>query len=503
MNTPHLFSHFTSLPDELMLIIFKSLDTVDAFSFININERFNNILYDAEIINHLQLFRLSENKRIDPLDDELINRFCSQILPAIHHKIEWLDLESSSIERILLATTYDNLFGIGLWNMDAMRALYLFYSKHSVLHLLKKQISSISIKINDPQRPLIENAAKNIFQYVLAMFPNLYRLSFETSIYCEYMSLDHLAQTICYSNLLQLYVTLQYFEDCLHLLDGHFNQLHTLYINLSTIHSDQVIYNEKKLYNLKCLSLTCDVITNKYDELIVPLIRRMSNLEQLSLYLQISHNRTFIDGNDLRKNIMDYLLHLKQFRCNIYSFIFIDNAIDLPSNEDVQCNLGNNQIISYVSYFPKNKMGLCNICSYSSSKTIKYYYYITNNFPGGLFKYVQQILLYDEYPFEHEFFIRISESFPIITYLSLTNPTSQKKKQSQPTNLPIVKFNHLNKLSFDDVHDDYIEQFLFDTKTYLPNKVLLGIELVQLQIVTNNFTRLETRNNCAKLGYQY
>jgi len=131
----------------------------------------------------------------------------------------------------------------------------------------------------------------------------------------------------------------------------------------------------------------------------------MSNLEQIGLYLQINHNRTFIDGNDLRKNIIDYVLHLNKFRCNVYSFIFIDNGIDLPYNEDLQCNLGNNQITSYVSYFPKSKIGLCNTYSYSCSKTIKYYYYITNNFPCGLFKYVPKISLYDEYPFEHEFFI--------------------------------------------------------------------------------------------------
>ncbi len=126
MNTPHSFTYFTSLPDELMLMIFKSLDTVDACSFININERFNNIFCDAEIINHLRLFRWSENERIDQLDDEFINRLCSQISPAFHHKIEWLNLGSSSIERILLATTYDNLFGISLWKMNTMKALYLF-----------------------------------------------------------------------------------------------------------------------------------------------------------------------------------------------------------------------------------------------------------------------------------------------------------------------------------------------------------------------------------------
>jgi hypothetical protein len=47
----------------------------------------------------------------------------------------------------------------------------------------------------------------------------------------------------------------------------------------------------------------------------------------------------------------------------------------------------------------------------------------------------------------------------------VSNPTPQKKKQPHQTNSSIVRFNHLNKLNFDDAHDDYIEQFLFVTKT--------------------------------------
>jgi hypothetical protein len=58
-------------------------------------------------------------------------------------------------------------------------------------------------------------------------------------------------------------------------------------------------------------------------------------------------------------------------------------------------------------------------------------------------------------------------------------------------------------LNFDEAHDDYIEQFLFDIKTFLPNNILLGIEYQQLKRVTDNFTRLETRNNCSKVGYPY
>jgi hypothetical protein len=47
-----------------------------------------------------------------------------------HHKIKWLNLESSSIERILLATNYPYLHGIGLYCINAETARYLFNGKN-------------------------------------------------------------------------------------------------------------------------------------------------------------------------------------------------------------------------------------------------------------------------------------------------------------------------------------------------------------------------------------
>lgn len=49
------------------------------------------------------------------------------------------------------------------------------------------------------------------------------------------------------------------------------------------------------------------------------------------------------------------------------------------------------------------------------------------------------------------------------------------------------------------MHDDYIEQFLFDTKTRLKNYIDLYINYESLQGVTHNFTTDATRVNCAKI----
>jgi hypothetical protein len=104
--------------------------------------------------------------------------------------------------------------------------------------------------------------------------------------------------------------------------------------------------------------------------------------------------------------------------------------MNLPSSEDVKRTLsfiGDEKFICSINYYPQSQMASCNICSHSCTNTMKYYFNITHNFPGGLFKNVKKISLFDECPFEPEFFIQISKSFPIIKNLSLNNPTPQKK----------------------------------------------------------------------------
>jgi hypothetical protein len=154
----------------------------------------------------------------------------------------------------------------------------------------------------------------------------------------------------------------------------------------------------------------------------------MSNLESLALYLMVRDyykREKFIDGNDLKNNIIDHLPQLNKFVFNIYSTTFF-NQIDLPSNEDIQntfINFKVNQIISCVNYSRNKKVGRCHI--YSLPYTMKYYKNIANNFPSGVFKCVRKISLSDIHPFEHEFFIRISQAFPFLKILSLRNQEPQ------------------------------------------------------------------------------
>jgi hypothetical protein len=231
----------------------------------------------------------------------------------------------------------------------------------------------------------------------------------------------------------------------------------------------------------------------------------MLNLEKLALYLLIECQERFIDGNDLKKNIVSHMPKLNDFIFNIRSIISLDNQMHLPSNEDIQRTLTdftNHQVISCVDYFSNNKSGHCHIYTYPY--TMIHYENITNNFSGGLFKCVQTLRLFDEHPFEHTFFMRIAQAFPFLKYLTVSNWQPQNDKQHQKSNdddqvFSIIEYPHLIRLHLLYIHNDYAEQFLFDTKTCLPNDIHLIIDYDLLQRVTHNFTRDATRINYSKV----
>ncbi|CAF5016504.1 unnamed protein product [Rotaria sp. Silwood1] len=157
----------------------------------------------------------------------------------------------------------------------------------------------------------------------------------------------------------------------------------------------------------------------------------MSNLEKLCLYF-VGHNKLIVDGNELEKNIINHMTKLKKFIFNIRSIIPFHNQINLLSNEDIQYtfrNFKDSQVISCIDYFPEANACHCHIYSYPY--TLTYYNDITNNFPGGLFKCVREVSLFDERPFEHEFFLQIAQSFPFMKNLSLSlNKRGRKRNAS-------------------------------------------------------------------------
>ena len=239
-----------------------------------------------------------------------------------------------------------------------------------------------------------------------------------------------------------------------------------------------------------------------YDELIVPHLQRMTDLESLTLCLSINEQDKFIDGSNLTKNILNHMPHLNQFLFNIRSFASFDNQLRLPSNDEIQRSFRNctdYEVVSYIDYFPSNKTGQC--CVYTCPYTMLHFDGITNSFPSGSFKYVRFARLVDERPFEHTFFLRITQAFPSLEQLVVKNFEPQKCKDDQDSNnnnghLPIIECPHLILLQLLDAHDDYAEQFLLHTRTCFSNPIYLLIEYDTIQRVTHNFTRDATRVNC-------
>jgi hypothetical protein len=247
------------------------------------------------------------------------------------------------------------------------------------------------------------------------------------------------------------------------------------------------------------------MITSGYDKFILPLLYRMSNLEKLDLNLNLCVEKTFIDGNNLKKNIIDHMPRLDKFTFNIDSSVFFHNQIDLPSNDDIQNTFNafkNNHIICSLEYFQGGQSARCLIYTYPYK--LKHYHRITNNFSGGLFECVREISLFDRHPFEHEFFLRIQKSFPFVKKLTVHNFKPQNNKSCTESNkdnqdLSIIEYSHLTNLSLNKAHDDYLELFLDHTKVCLPNNVHLNLDYKEMKRVTHSFTRNTTRINCAKL----
>ena len=235
----------------------------------------------------------------------------------------------------------------------------------------------------------------------------------------------------------------------------------------------------------------------------------MTNLEKLGLYIAFILRQGFFDGTDLKRNILDRIRQLNQFTFDIRSRMHMESETNLPSKEDIQYTLRDfrdHETFSYIDYFPEMKEGQCRI--YSASRTATFFHAITNNFPGGFFPYVREVSLHDQRPFEHHFFLRIAQVFPLVELLCLVNRQSQNHKESSQStnddrNHSIIKYNSLIDVHIVNGHDDYLEEFLLNSRTDFQNDIRLDVDYETLQRVTNNFTRHDTRINSRKINQLY
>lgn len=125
--------------------------------------------------------------------------------------------------------------------------------------------------------------------------------------------------------------------------------------------------------------------TAEYDELIVPLLRRMINLEQLQL-LVFRLESNFIDGIQLYEQFLTYRTQLTEFTFNIQTDVVDDGTtVDLQSNNDIQRSfIGRSyqQVASYVHTESTKTEGTCHI--YSLPFVFDCLHNLDNSFQGEM-----------------------------------------------------------------------------------------------------------------------
>ncbi|CAF3369713.1 unnamed protein product [Rotaria socialis] len=242
----HSMIQLDDLPNEILRMILKNMRQVDVlYSLIDVNERFNTIAHDPIFTNHLTLLKHLSDGSICSLTDSMLDQFCSQILPKINHKIKCLHLESSSMEHILLATNYPSLDGLSLRNITLKTIIPYFLDENALTDLFKTQILSLTLNMHVNEK---ENGGEFfnaiLFQRIIKIFTSLQYLNFcPSSIWYSRVSLKVFTENLASSTLLELHVTVNNFDDCLFLLDGRFNQLHTFYVNVTDMQSSQKTIN--------------------------------------------------------------------------------------------------------------------------------------------------------------------------------------------------------------------------------------------------------------------
>lgn len=120
--------NITNLPDEIILLIWSKLNKIDVlYSFLNVNRRFDKLVRNKIYTRSVELLKTNcEEEENCSLSDQILDQFCLNILPKIHHSIEELILESHSIERILYSGDYLRLYKLTIVNLTEELAMRLF-----------------------------------------------------------------------------------------------------------------------------------------------------------------------------------------------------------------------------------------------------------------------------------------------------------------------------------------------------------------------------------------
>jgi hypothetical protein len=109
------------LPDEILLIIFNKLNSIDAlYSLVDVNERFDRLVLNSLHIHNLDTTNMvikSYYDRTFSIENNVLSRICEKILPRINHQLNALITEQNSVKHIL-TVNYPQLDSLSLVNFQ-------------------------------------------------------------------------------------------------------------------------------------------------------------------------------------------------------------------------------------------------------------------------------------------------------------------------------------------------------------------------------------------------
>ncbi|CAF1426302.1 unnamed protein product [Rotaria sordida] len=268
------------------------------------------------------------------------------------------------------------------------------------------------------------------------------------------------------------------------------------YLELFNFKQEIILHNftENSVFRHIFQHQITDLILHNNDEFIfvVTLLRRMTHLEKLTLYLRILKRHIFdadtspyVDGTYLQNEILVHMSQLHTFKFYISTETRINYSIFRISGDDIRqtfTNIKYGQTACIIDDF--GEFGTtCHV--YSLPFTFTRLEKITTHFPFTVFDTVTHLSVRDFVPFEHEFFMRISQAFPLLKCFSINNWQMQYRNCNDNSSYSVIEFTHLISLNM---------------VTRLPRLTQLKVNYYDLKSVTMNFTRDETSHNCSKVN---
>ncbi|CAF1553732.1 unnamed protein product [Rotaria sordida] len=168
------------LPYDILLIILKKLNNIDVlYSLLDVdNQRLDVIVQENTFTNTLNFVLTTSTDDISPFTDSILDRFCINILPRIHHNIKSLILDSISMERILLAADYPNLTELKLFNFNGKIVSHYFTVESPFRRIFQRQITDLILVFeNDFNELSVKHYTTDVYGYILKFFENLKHLS--------------------------------------------------------------------------------------------------------------------------------------------------------------------------------------------------------------------------------------------------------------------------------------------------------------------------------------